>query len=804
MSPTLDAALRSWAFDPWLLGALLVTAGVYLRGWLVLHRRQRRRDEGRGMKDERKAVPFIPHPPSLIPHPSWCGGRLAAFLGGLTTIYLALASPIEPFAALLLAVHMVQHLLLMMVAPPLLWLGAPLFPLLRGLPRPFRVYWAGPLLSSPPLRRLFGQLTHPLTALLLIIAATWLWHVPPVYELALRSTGWHYLQHVCFLGAALLFWYPVVRPYPARPRWSPWLLLPVLLLADLSNTVLSAVLTFSDRVLYPYYTEVPRLGGLSALEDQSAAGVLMWVPGSVAFLLPLFVIGIRLLSGPGEWRVTSDKGRVRSGEGSAANARRTPLPLISQTSSLVTRHSSLVTAFDLLRVPLLGLFLKWRHARLCLQLPLLLLAGLVIYDGLRGPQIGAMNLAGVLPWIHWRGLVILGLLVAGNVFCMGCPFLLPRTLARRWLPPRWNWPRWLRSKWPAMILIVAFLWAYEALALWDWPRWTACLALGYFVAAFVTDGLFRGASFCKYLCPIGQFNFVQSLASPLEVKALDPTVCQSCHTKDCIRGRDGIPGCELHLFLPRKAGNMDCTACLDCVHACPHDNVGLIAGLPSAELWNDRPRSGIGRFGRRSDIAALIIVVVFGAFANAAGMIGPIAEGQERLALLTGVRSPLLATTAFYLFALVALPLLAVGGAATLSRYWGRLQASTLEVATRYAYSLVPLGFGMWLAHYCFHFLTSYVTAVPVAQRFAVDLGLTWLGQPVWTAACCHPVTEWLLPLELLFLDAGLLLSLYAGYRLAPSLKALAPWALLMVLLFAAGVWILFQPMQMRGTPFEG
>ena len=430
----------------------------------------------------------------------------------------------------------------------------------------------------------------------------------------------------------------------------------------------------------------------------------------------------------------------------------------------------------------------------------MLLAAVTIYDGLRGPQVGAMNLAGVLPWIHWRGLLILGLLAAGNVFCMGCPFLLPRTLARRFLPAGWSWPRRLRSKWLAILLIVAFLWAYEALALWDRPRWTACLALGYFVAAFVIDGLFRGASFCKYLCPIGQFNFVQSLASPLEVKARDPAVCASCRTKDCIRGRDGIPGCELNLFLPRKAGNMDCTACLDCVHACPHDNVGLIAGLPTAELWNDRQRSGVGRFGRRRDIAALIVVLVFGAFANAAGMVGPVAEGQERLALLVGVRSPLLATTAFYLLALVALPLLAVGGTAALSRRWGRLAAGTLEVATRYAYALMPLGFGMWLAHYSFHFLTSYDTAVPVAQRFAADLGLTWLGMPAWSFACCRPGTEWLLPLEFLSLDVGLLLSLYAGYRLAPSLKALVPWALLLVLLFAAGVWILLQPMQMRGT----
>src|SRR5262249_59692309 len=108
---------------------------------------------------------------------------------------------------------------------------------------------------------------------------------------------------------------------------------------------------------------------------------------------------------------------------------------------------------------------------------------------------------------------------------------------------------------------------------------------------------------------------------------------------------------------------------------------------------------------------------------------------------------------------------LAVAGAAALTGRWGRLEAGTRGVATRYAYALVPLGFGMWLAHYCFHFLTSYDTAVPVAQRFAADLGLTSLGEPAWGCACCRPVTPWLLPPELPFLDVGLLLSPYTGYR---------------------------------------
>jgi cytochrome c oxidase assembly factor CtaG/polyferredoxin len=772
MSPTLDAFLRSWPFDPWTLLALGLTGVIYLRGWRALSRRDSRR---------------------------WHSGQPIAFLGGLAALFLALASPIEAFASLLLQVHMAQHLLLMMVAPPLLWLGAPMLPLLRGLPQPIRTYWVVPVVRSPILRRLFEKLTHPVAALVLFVGATWLWHAPAVYDLALRWGTWHYFQHGCFLFTALLFWYGVLRPHPGRPAWSPWLLVPCLLLADVQNTVLSALLTFADKVWYPYYTEVPRLGNLSALEDQAAAGLLMWVPGSVAFLLPLFWVGVGLLYGDGRSATLSPSNPVNP---TKSPSRRMALPMVTLSAAARNKH------LDLLGVPFLGRFLRWRHARLVLQLPLIVAAGLVIFDGLHGPQVGPMNLAGVLPWIHWRGLVILGLLAMGNVFCMACPFMAPRTLARRWLPQRRSWPRWLRSKWLAVALLAAFLWAYEAFALWDSPWWTAWIAIGYFAAAFVIDGFFRGAAFCKYVCPIGQFNFVQSLVSPMEVRIRDPEVCATCRTKDCIRGRDGVPGCELALFQPRKSSNMDCTFCLDCIHACPHDNIGIIAGTPGKELWRDRLRSGLGRFSKRPDLAAMVLVLVFGAFANAGGMVAPVLEWQDKAASLLGQRSTILTSSVIYAFGLLVLPVLIVGGAAAVSRRAGRLEASWLEVATRFSFALVPLGFSMWLAHYSFHFLASYDAVWPAMQRFAGDLGWAAAGEPAWSAACCRPVADWLPRLEILFLDFGLLLSLYSGWRIAQTratrghqaLKVLAPWAVVMLLLFAAGVWIVLQPMQMRGT----
>lgn len=779
MNPVFDAFLSSWPVDPWLWTALILTALVYFRGWRSLHSRDPRR---------------------------WTQGKPAAFLLGLFALFLALASPIEPFSSLLLQVHMVQHLLLMMAAPPLLWLGAPFFALLRGLPEAIRVHWAMPLVRWRALRNACSALTHPASAFVVFAAANVTWHLPGPYELALRDDAWHYAQHFSFLAAGLLFWHPVVRPYPSRPKWSLWLLPPYLLLADLLNTALAALLAFSSRVIYPHYTNVPRLGDLSALDDQATAGVLMWVPGSVAFLVPLVAIVLKLLYAPQS---------VAGARMTPAPGRR-PLPIIAHPFTPSPLHPltrSPRHTFDLLKTPLLGRFLRWRHARLAVQLPLLLLAALVIFDGLAGPQVGPMNLAGVLPWIHWRGLLVLVLLASGNFFCFACPFLVPRTLARKWLPQGWAWPRALRNKWPAIALLVVFFWAYEAFALWDSPWLTAWIALGYFGAAFVIDGLFRGAAFCKYVCPIGQFNFVQSLVSPMEVKVRDPAVCETCTTKDCIRGsgegrgaRGEANGCELHLFLPRKKGNLDCTFCLDCIHACPYDNIGIEAVLPGAELRRDPVRSGIGRFSQRLDVAVLLVILVFAAFANAAGMIEPVLAWRDRLERSTGL-SAFWSVTLFLAGALFVLPATMIVWVAWLSRLLGGLTMPIRKVAGRFVPALVPMGCAMWLSHYCFHFFTSYETIVPVGQRFLRDQGWSAMT-PEWLASCCRPVTDGFLRWEIIFLDLGLLLSLYTAYAIARELQpawnrrlgALAPWAILIVMLFCAGIWIVFQPMEMRGT----
>ncbi len=287
--------------------------------------------------------------------------------------------------------------------------------------------------------------------------------------------------------------------------------------------------------------------------------------------------------------------------------------------------------FDLMRVPGLGRLFRWRYVRPLLQAPLLIVSVVMILHGLFGPTLAPKNLATTLSWIHFRGVLVLVLLCAGNFFCLACPFMLVRQAARRIFKPRFDWPRPLRNKWLSVALFVLILFTYELFDLWSSPWWTAWLILAYFITVLVVDGFFKHASFCKFVCPIGQFNFVASTLSPFEVKVRDQDVCTRCHTLDCIRGRREpvsdlvtIRGCELALFQPRKVGNMDCTFCMDCVHACPHDNIGILSRLPGAELLTDPIRSGIGYFSRRKDLAALVIVFTFGALLNAFGMVSPV------------------------------------------------------------------------------------------------------------------------------------------------------------------------------------
>jgi polyferredoxin len=429
---------------------------------------------------------------------------------------------------------------------------------------------------------------------------------------------------------------------------------------------------------------------------------------------------------------------------------------------------------DLLRLPAIGAIL--RRGRLGLQLFVLAIAILIVAHGFFGPQIAPRNLATVLTWVHYRGLLVVALLAVGNLFCTSCPMILVRDAGRRAWHPALRWPRRWRGKWLALVLLAGVLLTYEVFDLWQLPRATAWLVIGYFATALVVDVLFSGATFCKHLCPVGQFNFVASVTSPTELRARDLGTCRACTTVDCIRGNDRQRGCELALFMPSKVGNLDCTMCGDCVRACPHDNIGLVTRIPGAELLDTRRHSGIGRLAQRRDLAALFVVFTLSALLNAFAMTQPaMALGTRGLVLLfvVGLAAP----------------------AAVLTRRRWR----------QYSYTLAPLGFGIWLAHYSFHFLTGAMTAVPVAQAAAIDLlGFAALGEPLWRIVGMQSSSVFPIQLGFLLLGSTGTLGLIHATSLrdfpAAPWRASAAWAILDLVVSAAAIWTLAQPMAMRGV----
>jgi putative membrane protein len=268
MPPDVQNIFEVWT-PPFVVTAVTVLLAIlYTRGWFAL----------------RKTRPAM--------FGRW---RLTSFLMGLATIWIAIASPLDGFADVMLSAHMAEHLLLMSFAPPLLLLGYPPAPLLRGLPRFVIVGLVGMLLRQRSLRQLGHACTMPVAAWLLMNLTFLGWHVPAAYNFALEHEHWHEFEHACFLGSSILFWWPIIRPWPTTARYPGWYMLPYLAAADIVNTALSAFLAFCDRPIYSYYLSEPNPFHLSPVTDQVIGAVVMWVVGSSVFLLPVVLVTIRLL-----------------------------------------------------------------------------------------------------------------------------------------------------------------------------------------------------------------------------------------------------------------------------------------------------------------------------------------------------------------------------------------------------------------------------------------------------------------------------------------------------------------------------
>jgi cytochrome c oxidase assembly factor CtaG len=243
----------------------------------------------------------------------WPAWRTGVFSLGIAALLFALVPAIDVLAANLFSVHMLQHMLLTAIAPPLLFIGEPVRPVLMGLPELVRSRVVRPLARNGPVRTALHVLRHPLVAALVFVGGVFLWHWPDLYVAAVTDARVHVLEHAHFFGGAMLFWSVVIDPVPFRGTLPYAARIIYLLVAGAAqNTLLGGLLSFSTRVLYPHYQGRTAAYGIDALTDQRIGGALMWVVGDAVFLLGVSLAFFRWLAHEEETQRRRERGTLHS------------------------------------------------------------------------------------------------------------------------------------------------------------------------------------------------------------------------------------------------------------------------------------------------------------------------------------------------------------------------------------------------------------------------------------------------------------------------------------------------------------
>lgn len=284
MDPILKAALSSWDWRPDVIITLLLAAGLYVTGWRRLRQRTlKRQHAGDGWQ---AAVVWRP----------------ISYVVGLIFIGLALMSPLDVLASQLFSMHMIQHLLLIMIAPPLMLIANPMPFMLWGLPGKWRLKIGRGLSrllnGKSTFRQYLRKATTPGIVWMIWLVSIIGWHDPNAYNAALRSDLVHDLEHLSFFFGGMLYWWHVTGAGPRIHKQFGLIgRIAFALSAVPPNMLTGAAIAFAQDVIYTYYNNVPRLMGLSVMEDQQMGGVIMWVPGSMMYIIAALVLISRLLQG---------------------------------------------------------------------------------------------------------------------------------------------------------------------------------------------------------------------------------------------------------------------------------------------------------------------------------------------------------------------------------------------------------------------------------------------------------------------------------------------------------------------------
>ena len=464
-------------------------------------------------------------------------------------------------------------------------------------------------------------------------------------------------------------------------------------------------------------------------------------------------------------------------------------------------------AFNLLDISWLRRFVTWRGFQPLVQIPFLVLIAAIAFLGFFDIQDGAKNLATKLTWILWWPGIIFTFILVGRLWCVMCPFGALNEWAANLCRPTRLFPRSLRSLWLATFLFLLLTWADEQIGVIRSPQLTAWLIVVFTLAAIVTGIFFQRRSFCHYLCPITGLLGLYSMVSPVEIRTGDRSQCQkNCH-QDCYRGNEKSNGCPMFEFPMTVERNTFCNLCFECVRSCPSRNLALRLRAferdlwASSKRWLDESYLSLVMVGVTTIVTAQMLTAWSGVISALAKLIPLSVRNLMRPVTYLNLTE----SASFFLASLLLFPALGFFASWLANRISRDDSKDIKKTFVHLAYTFLPVGLAMHLAHNVSHLITEGPGVVPALQRTLNRYTGFYAGEPNWQPIplISSDTVYWL---EVLLVLLGFVFSLVVGYRLATSFfdrreragNAFVPFALLSLLFTLLNLYLLNQPMGAR------
>lgn len=450
-------------------------------------------------------------------------------------------------------------------------------------------------------------------------------------------------------------------------------------------------------------------------------------------------------------------------------------------------------------------FLKSGWFQPIFQVPVLVVFLIIIAAGLSDIQKGDRNIATILTWTIWWAAIVFTFVFIGRVWCMMCPFGAAQDWLGRLFSINRDFPKSLRNIYLSSFLFFALTWWDSYSGIVNKPAMTSYLLIGFFVVAIGMALVYKGRSFCRYVCPIGGLIGLYSMFSPIELRNKCMEVCRDHKVKECLKGSDKGRPCPMFVTPMTLDRNNYCNFCSECIKSCSQDNIVVRSRGFAQDLWV----SSKGFL----DEAFLAMMLVGISIIVTGEMVEPWHRWMDVAGKVLpfdffGIGSHAVREKATFLFVLTGgslflAPLLLLSFSAIVRKALPDMGLTARQIFIQFAYMYIPVGLAMHLAHNISHLLKEGPGIIPAVRR--VINNITGAGEPDWVAGqlAGDETIFWLQMAVLMTLN---IFSLYAGYRIAVrhygdrALRAFVPMAVLVIFFMVINTYILGQPMALRHT----